>query len=83
MGERMFKKRDDERTQAPIPMGFVAYTGDCFSRPQMRTIYLRVDRPARQATVRRRDRPGAPPAARVAAGEVRLPIRQVALGEGR
>ena len=63
----MFKKRDDERTQAPIPMGFVAYTGDCFSRPQMRTIYLRVDRPARQATVRRRDRPGAPPAARVAA----------------
>ena len=81
MGESMFKKRDNQRTQAAIPVGFAAYTGECFSRPQMRTIYLRVERPAREATARSA-RPEVPlPAPLPAVSQ--LPMRPAPLEEGR
>jgi hypothetical protein len=76
MRESMDKKRDDERTLASIPIGIAAYTGACLSGPQMRTIYLRVEREAgsdlgggsRRASVRGAARPIASMPARIAPG---------------
>jgi hypothetical protein len=73
-GGNMCKKRDNEKTQASIPIGFAAYSGDCYSRPQLRTIYLQVDRAsapsASQLPVRRPGGRGAPQRAPIIPGSV-------------